>query len=318
MPSEHERERVSIHAHTHSHIGGRGKSGESPSLGFCAPRSRSARPRREMPPPHVVFNAPGVFRPSSACSAPDETLDGFLAESAHPHVVENASSYAAIMRRSGFSSLEILLNYDDGELQEMHEQLQIEGIPRGHSMEIKKQIKQRKPNGGSGPPSVTRTNSAPKSEAEKDAPDSHRGQRGEINGSPRAMHAPAAPAIEEHSVEVYIAHARERIGELADILSRKQDAKATIPSDDGREPRLGKGLAINQWLVNVVPAPPYLTALSYTPHTACAAAPRRRAKASRTRSTSASSMHLTNPSTTCVTCSPTGWSSAVSARTRAP
>jgi hypothetical protein len=243
-----------------------------------------------MPPPHVVFNAPGVFRPSSACSAPDETLDGFLAESAHPHVVENASSYAAIMRRSGFSSLEILLNYDDNELQEMHEQLKKEGIPPGHSMEIKKQIKQRRPNGVR-------------------VADSHRGQRGEI------YHP---PAIEEHSVEVYIAHVRERIGELVGILLRKQDAKATIPSDDGREPRLGKGLAMNQWLVNAVPAPPYLTALSYTPHTACAAAPRRRAKASRTRSTSASSMHLTNPSTTCVTCSPTGWSSAVSARTRAP
>jgi hypothetical protein len=52
--------------------------------------------------------------------------------------------------------------------------------------------------------------------------------------------------------EVYIAHARKRIAELADILSRKQDAKATIASVDGREPCLGKGLAIQQWKVNAM------------------------------------------------------------------
>ena len=75
-----------------------------------------------------------------------------------------------------------------------------------------------------------------------------------------AADASAAPAVEDRSVsahvtptspeEVYIAHARKRIAELADILSRKQYAKATIASVDGREPCLGKGLAIDQWQVN--------------------------------------------------------------------
>ena len=74
--------------------------------------------------------------------------------------------------------------------------------------------------------------------------------------------ASAAPAVEDRSVrahvtpsspdEVYIAHARKRIAELAGILSRKQDAKATIASVDGREPCLGKGLAIQQWQVNAM------------------------------------------------------------------
>ena len=74
--------------------------------------------------------------------------------------------------------------------------------------------------------------------------------------------ASAAPAVEDRSVrahvtpsspdEVYIAHARKRIAELADILSRKQDTKATIASVDGREPCLGKGLAIQQWQVNAM------------------------------------------------------------------
>jgi hypothetical protein len=54
------------------------------------------------------------------------------------------------MQNAGFGSLEILLKYDDVELNEMHDQLIKDGIPRGHSMEIRKQIKLRRPNGGSG------------------------------------------------------------------------------------------------------------------------------------------------------------------------
>ena len=70
-----------------------------------------------------------------------ETLDGFLGKFTHPDVRQNAASYTAIMKDAGFGSLEILLQYDDVELNEMHDQLIKDGIPRGHSMEIRKQIK---------------------------------------------------------------------------------------------------------------------------------------------------------------------------------
>ena len=86
-------------------------------------------------PPHVNFSPSGV----------GETLDGFLAEIQHEEVVANAASYATIMRRSGFSPLKRLLDYNDQELNEMHEHLQKEGIPRGHSMAIRKQIQLRRP-----------------------------------------------------------------------------------------------------------------------------------------------------------------------------
>ena len=79
-----------------------------------------------------------------------ETLDGLLGKNTHPDVRQNAAPYTAIMQNAGFGSLEILLKYDDVELNEMHDQLIKDGIPRGHSMEIRKQIKLRRPNGGSG------------------------------------------------------------------------------------------------------------------------------------------------------------------------
>jgi hypothetical protein len=210
-------------------------------------------------PPHGDLTAAGV----------GETLDGFLGKFTHPDVRQNAASYTAIMKDAGFGSLEILLQYDDVELNEMHDQLIKDGIPRGHSMEIRKQIKLRRPNGGSGnggsPRAIDPSVGPPAPPSPKDAYD---------GGSPSAIDpsvgppAPPPPLPRPMSPEeVYIAHARKRIAELAEILIRKQDAKATIASDgDCREPRLGKGLALQQWKVNAVPAPLYLTALTYTSH----------------------------------------------------
>ena len=194
-------------------------------------------------PPHVNFSPSGV----------GETLDGFLAESPHEEVVANAAKYATIMRNSGFSPLKILLDYNDQELNEMHEHLQKEGIPRGHSMAIRKQIQLRRPP----PPAFDDLSVGPTPQVKRSDPT-----------PPLGAHDAGLKYGEVAAdIEVYIAHARKRIAELAEILIRKQDAKATIASDgDCREPRLGKGLALQQWKVNAVPAPLYLTALTYTSH----------------------------------------------------
>ena len=48
--------------------------------------------------------------------------------------------------------------------------------------------------------------------------------------------------------DVYISHVLSRFAQLANIMLTKPEVTATIPSDDGEEPRLGKGLAVDQWL----------------------------------------------------------------------
>jgi hypothetical protein len=181
-----------------------------------------------------------------------ETLDGLLGKNTHPDVRQNAAPYTAIMQNAGFGSLEILLKYDDVELNEMDDQLIKDGIPRGHSMEIRKQIKLRRPNGGSG---------------NAGSPSAIDPSVGPPAPPPPLPRPPTSPE------EVYIAHARKRIAELAEILRRKPDTKATIASDgDCREPRLGKGLAKQQWKVNALCLRHHISLPLHTPLTACAAA----------------------------------------------
>jgi hypothetical protein len=165
------------------------------------------------------------------------TLEAMLAQSTNENVRDKASEYAAIMRTAGFDDVQSLLGFDDGELNEMHQELKLAGVNTGHSMEIRKLIKSRRAAAGGGGPANTPTTSSAIDLAVPDITDAK-----PVNSS-RALPAQTGPE------NVYIAHVHSRINELASILANNPQATATVPSDDGSTPCLGKGLALSQWKV---------------------------------------------------------------------
>ena len=86
-----------------------------------------------------------------------KTLEEFLAACPNPDVAGKAPEYAEIMRAQGFGDVPSLLSNDDEELKEMHAELKAAGIPPGHSMDIRKHIKNQR----SAPPSAGYHGEAP-------------------------------------------------------------------------------------------------------------------------------------------------------------
>lgn len=167
-----------------------------------------------------------------------------------PNVAALCQQYAQKMRDAGFGDTQSLLTMDDDDLKEVSSELKSAGIPAGHVMAIRKSIISKRPSARE--PGGGDVGGLGGSDAGRG------GGSGAIGASTGAADAVATPLAARPSAtatasaspeDVYISHVRERFAQLTEILLTNPRAKATIPSDDGKEPRLGKGLAVQQWQV---------------------------------------------------------------------
>lgn len=247
------------------------------------------------------------------------TLEDFLAtcftgRADVPDVAALCQQYAQKMRDAGFGDTQSLLTMDDDDLKEVSSELRSAGIPPGHVMAIRTKIKSKRLS-VDGRPSGGDASGLGGSDGGRGGGS---GAIGACTGAaagaatPLAARPSATATASESREDVYISHVRDRFAQLTEILLTKPEAKATIPSDDGKEPRLGKGLASNQWKVRwndrthvIVPV---LTTL-VVPLFPCGR------PASPMSSTDASSASSMSPSISCATCFPAASSSDVSGRT---